>query len=147
MKLAMRIDMEKVAAETKEEPAEQETADICKPLQSLQRESVSHVRTEEIDGSRVCVFQGLPGKTGLQKMPFAPAKIEMWIGADDGVVRRMIMLNEEGKEMMSQSYTNIQLNIEIADSQFEFTPPEGIQAVDMTEGTISMMTEMKGERE
>ncbi len=68
-------------------------------------------------------------------------------GAEDGVVRKMIMFNEEGKEMMSQSYTNIQLNIEVADSQFEFTPPEGIQTVDMTEGTINMMKEMKGEAE
>jgi len=147
MKMATRIDLEKVAAETKEEPVGQKTADICKPLQCLQRESISHVRTEEIDGSKVCVFQGLPGKSGLQKMPFNLAKIETWIGADDGVVRKMIMFNEEGNEMMSQSYTNIQLNIEVADSQFEFTPPEGIQVVDMTEGTIAMMKEMKGEPE
>jgi len=143
MNLAMRIDLEKVAAETEEDPAGQKTTDISKPLQSFQRESISHVRTEDIEGSKVCVFEGLPGKQGLQKMPFAPAKIEMWIGAGDGLVRRMIMFNEEGKEMMSQSYTNIQLNVEAADSQFKFTPPEGVQVVNMTEGTINMMKEMK----
>lgn len=68
--------------------------------------------------------------------------MEIWIGADDGVLRKMIMLDKEGKEMMSQSYTNIQLGIEVADSQFEFTPPEGSQVVDMTEGTIGMMKEI-----
>jgi outer membrane lipoprotein-sorting protein len=147
MKMVTRIDLEKVAAETKKEPAGQETTDICKPLQCLQRESISHVRTEEIEGSKVCVFQGLPGKSGFQKMPFNLAKMEMWVGADDGVMRKMIMFNDEGNEVMSQSYTNIQLNIEVADSQFEFTPPEGVQVLNMTEGTIAMIKEMKGEPE
>ncbi len=144
MKLAMRIDMEKVAAETKEESAADKTTDISDPFQSFQPESISHVRTEEIDGSKACVFQGLPGKSDRQKIPFAPARIELWIGADDGLVRKMVFINEEGKEMMSQSYTNIQLNVEVADSQFEFTPPEGVQVVDMTEGTVNMTKEMKG---
>ena len=147
MNLAMRIDMEKVAAETKEESAGEKTADISKPFHSIQRDTISRVRTEEIDGSKACVFRGLPEKSGVQKMPFAPAEIELWIGADDGLVRKMIMFNEEGKEIMSQSYTNIQLNIEVADSQFAFTPPEGTQVVDMTEGTINMLKEMKGEAE
>jgi len=147
MKLAMRIDMEKVAAETKDKSGGEKTADISNPFQFFQPESISHIRTEEIDGSKACVFHGLPGKSDVQKMPFAPAKIELWIGADDGLVRKTVFFNEEGKEMMSQSYTNIRLNIEVADSQFDFTPPEGVQVADMTEGTINMMKEMKGEAE
>jgi len=147
MNMAMRIDMEKVAAETKEEPAGEKTEDISKPFQSCQQESISHVRSDEIDGGKAHVFQGQPEKSDRKKTPFDPAKIELWIGADDGLVRKMIFLDEEGNQMMSQSYTNVQLNVEAADSQFEFTPPEGVQVVDMTEGTVNMMKEMKGKSE
>ncbi len=32
----------------------------------------------------------------------------------------------------------------IDDSEFEFTPPEGVQVMDMTEGTMNMMRRMQG---
>ena len=121
--------------------------DISRPFKLFEPESISHVRTEEIDGGKACVFRGLPEKSDRKKTFFSPAQIELWIGADDGVIRKMVFLNEEGTEIMSQSYTNIQLNVEAADSQFEFTPPEGVQVADMTEGTVNMMREMKGEAE
>jgi outer membrane lipoprotein-sorting protein len=147
MKLAMKIDMEKVVAATKKESAGEKTTDISCPFQCLQPENITHVRNEEIDGGKACVFQGLPEKSDMQKIPFAPAKIELWIGADDGLLRRMVFFNEEGKEMMSQSYTNIQRDVEVPDDQFEFTPPEGTQVVDMTEGTIAMLKQMEPKAE
>ena len=46
---------------------------------------------------------------------------------------------------MTQSYSNIQTNVEMDDSLFEFTPPEGAQIMDMTEPTINMMKQMKAQ--
>ena len=92
---------------------------------------------------KALVFKGLPRKSEMGEMTFTPAEIEMWIGADDGLVRKMTLFNEEGKEMMTHSYMNVEINTEVNDSQFEFTPPEGTQVMDMTEGTINMIKEMK----
>ncbi|MCD5401927.1 hypothetical protein LR013_05005 [candidate division NPL-UPA2 bacterium] len=41
--------------------------------------------------------------------------------------------------MFSQSYTNIEVNIKVADGQFKFTPPEGAQVIDMTDEVLNMM--------
>jgi len=42
------------------------------------------------------------------------------------------------------AYTNIEVNTKIADSLFEFTPPEGVQVTDMTERTIKMIKQKQG---
>ena len=144
MKMVTKINLEKIAAETKQGVGKQMAGDISKPFQVFQRESISYIRTGKMDGGKVYVFQGVPKTAEMQQTPFAPAKMEMWIGVDDGLLRKMIMFNEKGKETMSQSYTNIELNMEVADSQFEFTPPEGVQVTDMTEGTLNMIKQMKG---
>ena len=71
--------------------------------------------------------------------PLAPAKMELWIGADDGLVRKIVMFDGQGAEMISQSYKNVELNPKVLDKEFEFTPPEGVQVMDMTEQTLNMM--------
>jgi len=147
MKIVNKINLEKIDAETKEGAKTQRAKDISKPCESFQRESISYVRTEEIDGRKVYIFQGLPRKSEMSIMPFVPAKIEMWVGVDDGLARKIIVFNEEGKEMICQLYTDIEVNIEVADNQFEFTAEEKVQVIDITEGTINMIKGMKGVKE
>ena len=142
MKIASRIDIKKVTAETKEESAGQQ-GDISQPFKGFQRDSITLIRENSTNNEKVLVFQGIPEKTGVKMMNFTPAKIEIWIGAGDGLVRRMILFNDEGKEMMTQSYENIKVNIEVDDSTFAFVPPEGTQVNDMTEATITMLKKMK----
>ena len=141
MKMVTKIDMEKVTAEMKEKTGAK-SGDISKPFQGFQRETLSY-RIKKAGGKKFYVFQGLPKIPETQKTTFTPTKMEMWLGADDGLVRKIIMFTEEGKEMMSQVYTNVKINVRLADSQFEFTPPEGVQVMDMTEGSVNMMREMQ----
>jgi len=142
MKMVTKIDMERVTAEMKEEAGGSNSGDISKPFQLFQRETLS-CRIKKSGGKKFYVFQGLPKIPEAQKTAFTPAKIEMWLAADDGLVRKIIMFSEEGKEMMSQEYTNVKINVRLADSQFKFTPPEGVQVMDMTEGSVNMMREMQ----
>ena len=142
MKIASRIDIKKVTAETKEGSAGQQ-GDISQPFKGFQRDSIKFIREDSTNNEKVLVFQGIPEKTGVKMMNFTPAKIEMWIGAGDGLVRRMILFNNEEKEMMSQSFENIKVNIGVDDSTFTFVPPEGVQTNDMTEATIDMFKKMK----
>ena len=93
MNIVTKIDLEKIAAEIGEEAGEQVMGDISKPFQGFQRESISCMGTEKMEGRKVYVFQGEPENSAMQPTPFAPAKIEVWIGADDGLLRKMIAFN------------------------------------------------------
>ena len=142
MKIASRIDIKKVAAETKGGSMDQRS-DISQPFKGFQRDSITFIREDNTNKEKVLIFQGIPEKSGLKMMNLTPAKIEMWIGAGDGLCRRMILFNDEGKEMMTQSYENIRVNIEVNDSTFSFVPPEGIKVNDITDATIDMLKKMK----
>ena len=148
MKMAVRIDLKRVIAAAGDESAGDRTGgDVTKPFNGFERETISFIRNDKLDEKDVYVFQGVPGKKNMEKMPVRVTKIETWVGADDGLVRKAILFGEDGKEIMSQTYSNIRINVEIDNSLFVFTPPEGAQVMDMTEGTINMMKEMKGEKE
>jgi len=143
MKMVTKINMEKITAEMKDSGMGQKPGDISKPFQGFDKESVSFDRTDTIGGEKVYVFKGTPQNMNMDKMPFAISIMEMWIGADNGLAMKMAMFNEEGVEIMTQTYSNIELNIEVDESRFEFTPPEGVQVMDMTEGSMNMMKEMQ----
>ncbi len=149
MKMVMKMDIKKVADETGEDIARQQMSDISKPFEDYERDSIRYIGTEKLDETTTNVFEAAPKeKIEFERMPFVPAKMKLWIGADDGFIRKVVTLDEEGKEMMSMSFTNIQMNVEIADTQFEFKPPKGAQVMDMTESTINMYKQMKeGEEE
>lgn len=144
MGMVARIDLARVAAEAGTTPNTQHGGDLSQPLHGLDPASAKLVRTEQVDGKDVFVFEGAPKQVGVPgMMPFTPAKIEVWVAAEDGLVRRMTMVNDEGKEMLRQTYSAVELNVEAPDSQFEFVPPENAQVMDMTEATINMMLKMK----
>jgi outer membrane lipoprotein-sorting protein len=147
MKMLAKVDLEKVAAETQDDSAGQKSMDISSPLEGLKEESISYVRTEDVNDEKFHIFRGCPRAAQVQQMPFGLSQMEIWIGAKNGLLRKMLMLNEKGKEMMSQSYSNIQTNVKIDDSRFKFTPPEGAQVMDMTEMTINMIKQMKEKQE
>ena len=146
MKMVQKMDLEKIIAETGIDTG-QKDGDLSHPFQSLNHEGIAYVRTDKIDDKDVYIFQGIPEVTGTENVPFIPAKIEIGIDVDNGMLSKMVMFNEKGKEMMSQSYSNVQLNANIPDSEFEFTPPEGVQVMDMTEGTINMMKQAREQKE
>ena len=143
MKIAHKMDLERIITETGDDNR-QKNGDPSDPFQNLDRDSIVYLRTEKIDRKDVHIFRGYPRKaTGTENMPFMPGKIEIGLDADSGMLSKMVMFNKEGKEMMSQTYSNIRLNVVISDSEFEFTPPEGVQVMDITEGTINMMKQMQ----
>jgi outer membrane lipoprotein-sorting protein len=148
MNMVQKIDIERVMAETGNDMTRQQGGgNLSNPLEGFERESISYIRKDKVEGEGVYVFQGTPKGVQTKNMPFTIGKMELWISTKNGMPRKVIIFNKEDKEIMSQTYSNIEVNIEIPDSQFEFTPPEGVQITDMTEGTINMMKQMNQEAE
>ncbi len=145
LNMANKINLVKLQAETGLENAGQHnTGDIAKPFGGFDPKTIKPAGTEVLDGVKTYAFEGSPKTAELpQGFPFRPAKIKVWVGADDGQLRQMVMFDKDGKQMMSQTYDHVQLNVPAPDSQFEFAPPKGVQVRDMTEGVIKMFQQMK----
>lgn len=155
MNMISKIDMAKLTAATKGVQGATAgmtggtgTADLSNPLQMLDKQTLKLLRADTVEGAEAYVFEGAMAQgaqAGPQaQMPFMPARIQVWVAAKDGLLRKLVMLDKEGKETMSQAYSNIVLNKDYPDSQFQFTPPAGAQVMDMTEGALNMMKQGAG---
>jgi len=145
MNMVTRIDLKKVAEATGNSSAMSASGDVSRPFQPLKEDTIEYLRSDTVGDTAVHVFEGRPqmagaGNAGAGMMP---AKLQLWIGAADGMVRKTIMFNAAGTPMMTQTFTNVRINTEVPDSLFTFTPPAGAQVMDMTEGTLNMMRQMQ----
>lgn len=148
MKMVQKIDLSELKAMAPKQSGMTETSDITKPFEGFAEDSIKYIETKNVDDMEVHVFEALPDKLGQspqgQSVPqVLPKKMVLWLNADNGLPQKVWMLNEDGSTMMEQTYSNFRINVPIDDSEFDFTPPEGAQVMDMTEATINMMNRMK----
>lgn len=128
-----------IAAKTKKKVRAQKFCDISNPFYCLRQETISYKGEKEIRGRKLYVFQGNVNKAQVPEMPRNPSKVEVWIGANHGVLAKMIVFNDKGEKMMVQSHTNAEINVEIKDSEFELKLPEDVEVVDTTQEDIEMI--------
>ncbi len=145
MKMATKVDLAKIksAFPGQEEVGQKDLSDM---LKNYPKDAIKYVEKKTVDGKEVYVFELAPDKfqeMPQEGMPMAPEKIEMLVNADSGLPHGVVMYGKDGSVMMRQTYSNYQLNVPIPDSEFKFTPPKDAQVMDMTEGTINMMNQMK----
>jgi len=149
MKMATKMDLSKMGAQNSQRAGMADQADITKPFAGFPKENVKYIETKKVGGREVYVFEATPDFGGQmppgQPTPqMFPEKIIFWLDADTGLPSKVTMVGKDGKTMMEQTYSNFRINIPIDDSEFEFTPPEGVQVMDMTEGALNMMKQMQG---
>jgi len=63
------------------------------------------------------------------------------IGVKDGFPRSAEILGNDDKPWMTQTYKNVKLNASLDDAQFSYTPPAGVQVMDMSEMAGAAMQE------
>jgi outer membrane lipoprotein-sorting protein len=91
----------------------------------------------------VYVLEGLP-PAGMQAMTGVEfGKTTVWIAVADGLLRKTQTLNKEGEVAMTATRTDVEVNVDLPDSLFTFTPPEGVQVMDMTEMVLKKGREMR----
>jgi len=150
MKMVMKLDLKRLEeAGVGEYQKEKAGKDITKPFMGIDRESIRYLGKESLDGREVYVFEGKPkgsfrglkmGEGGVSP----PARVRVWVGAKDGLLYKEVFYNDKGTEMMSVEFEEVHVNVPIGDEEFSFTPPEGTQVVDMTEGTLNILKALKG---
>ncbi|RJP15648.1 MAG: outer membrane lipoprotein carrier protein LolA [Candidatus Abyssobacteria bacterium SURF_5] len=149
MKMTTKMDVSRLKQEMPGQQPDMDESDVATMLKDFPKDAITFVGKKKADGKDVYVLRVAPEKfnmdmTAPQKnFPVQPKKIEFLVYADNGLPHKILMYGKDDALIMEQTYSNYQLNIDIPDSEFEFTPPEGAQVMDMTEATINMMRQMK----
>lgn len=63
-------------------------------------------------------------------------KSAVWISSGDGMPRRMTAWNSSGRELMTQVYSDVEVNPSMDEGLFEFDLPEGTKVMDQTQMVI-----------
>lgn len=79
--------------------------------------------TEKLNGKDVYVLSLKPRESGYVK------SAKLWVGKDDWIIKKIYILTDESSS--TYSIKNIQTNIGVSNSKFTFTPPEGVEVIDM----------------
>jgi outer membrane lipoprotein-sorting protein len=142
LKAAHKIDMFKLRkAMSKEAP--KSVGDMVNPFVGLPQNKIRYVETKISDGGQVHVFESPVSATAQSSTSNAsrpiPTKVVLWIDPATGMRQKDMVYAQDGSIMIEQTYSNYRLNIQIPDSEFQFSPPPGVQVKDMTETTINNM--------
>ncbi len=118
-------------------------------LRDFPKEAVTSHEKKLVDGNEVYELKvsldNPHGETNTGKsFGMMPAKMDFLINADTGMPHKVTMYAKDDTPIMEMSYLNYQINVPIPDSEFEFTPPEGAQIMDMTKAAKGMMSHMHG---
>jgi hypothetical protein len=82
--------------------------------------------------------------TGMMAaMGMSMDKMDLSIGREDGFMRHMAILGADGAPIMTMAMKNLKFNVDIPDATFEYTPPAGVQIMDMTEQMQEMLDQME----
>lgn len=150
MGMVMKMDMKKFKGAGRDHPGMAGSGDIVNLFKHIPEDRIEYIEDKVTDEGLVYVFEANmdfkdkvpPEASGNPMLAMLPKEMVYWISADTGLPVKMIMIGKEGNTMMEQTYSDFEINPEIDDSIFEFTPPEGAQVMDMTEGTKNMMQGM-----
>jgi outer membrane lipoprotein-sorting protein len=146
MNMVTKVDMSKIKANAADVPGGmRDTADITRPFEGFAEENIKFLEKKTENDKEYYLFEVKPSEPAgeAQSPQMLPNRIVFWIHAGTGLPHRVTMYAKDGARMMEQKYSNFRLNVPMEDSEFEFTPPEGAQVMDMTDATMNMMKQMK----
>ena len=79
--------------------------------------------TETMGGKDVYVLKLKPREGGIVK------SATLWVGKDDWLIKKIYIQTDESTTTFNVK--NIQINPGLSNSKFTFTPPEGVEVIDM----------------
>ncbi|MFH1406461.1 MAG: hypothetical protein ABIH01_00430 [Candidatus Omnitrophota bacterium] len=99
--------------------------DIRDATQDMEQATMKFVKKDNIAGDAVYIIEGTPKSYIKIQDPQKYATMEIAIGVDDGLVRRLAIKDSQGNPTILEEYKNIKINIPIDDKEFAFTVPAG----------------------
>ncbi len=114
---------------TKQKPDTAMTGDPKKLFEKIHADNtVKMLPEEKVDGMSVIVFEVTPKDVAGSPV----AKSIMYFAKDTGINVKVVGKDKDGKDVFTNTSTDVKLNTEIAGDRFVFKAPEGVQVMDMT---------------
>lgn len=76
-------------------------------------------------------FEAEPLPASVEGSPVPVEKIRVDVGEKDGLVREMALLDAQDGAILTQRFSNIEVNVPTSDEDFRFSPPQGVAVVDI----------------
>lgn len=89
--------------------------------------SVKVAPSESVSGEDCYVIEVTPAQAGPQSGPS-----KFYFSKDRGMMVKMVTMDGKGKPFSTMTMSNWKLNPKLDASRFKFTPPAGVQVMDMT---------------
>lgn len=121
--------------------------DPTRPFRGLQRKTIRYVGSEFLGEKEHRVFDAVPRISLLQvELPIVLKKIRVYIYPDDGLMRRIEILDAFEKAVIIQQFDEMMVNPRINDSRFEFVVPSGTHVMDVTDDWIELLKSAEEKR-
>lgn len=76
-------------------------------------------------------FEATPLPAIVEGSPVAIDLLRIDVGKKDGLVRGMYLVDDKGQVILSQEYTEVEVDVPISKEEFIFVPPTGVSVVEM----------------
>ncbi len=71
-------------------------------------------------------FEGKPLASIMEGAPVPIETIRIDVAEEDGLMRRIFLLDADGEAVLTQQYYDMQVNTPAQEGDFTFDPPEGV---------------------
>ena len=102
-----------------------------RPFAEVQPGTLRFIGLVEEKGERRLRFEGEPLPSMKEGAPVSIRKMGIEVGEQDGLARKLELLDGEGKPVLSQNFIEIQINVAVEKNQFLFIPPKGLAILDI----------------
>lgn len=102
-----------------------------RPFAEAQPGTVRFVERAGTKRDPIVRFEAQPLPASVEGSPVPVEKIRIDVGEEDGLVREMALLDAQGQAVLTQRFSNIELNVPTSEGDFSFSPPPGVAVVDM----------------
>ncbi len=102
-----------------------------------QQYTFTDVRDDTVGGTPCKVFEGTAKGQGAEA-----AKVLIWIGTEDGLMRKRQTQDAAGTPIETVTLSNIDTNPSIATAVFDYSPPADVEVMDMGEMMKAMIQGM-----
>lgn len=141
VKQVIKMDLEAMPGATQTEstsPTGSASPDVASVLANMGKEfAFEAVRDETLDDEACKVFEGKK----------RDETVRVWFSTTDGLVRRVQHADASDKVTEDIRITNIETNLPLPMSRFEYTPPAGVPVMDMSELLKQTMEGLGGDAE
>lgn len=102
-----------------------------RPFSEAKEETLRFTGVISSEQGSLLRFEAQPREESVDGAPVPVRKIRVDVSEQDGLVRELTLLDAQGEAVMTQRFSDVQVNVPTAEKDFNFTPKQGMAVVDL----------------